>query len=108
MTRKVIITDAVTGKPLRETYVQEEQKFFGMGIRDVVWGIVLLSAITSFMVNSNNLQKSSQETLGRLIDFRDNSDSFQTQIYNTRFVNGYPADPNFKLPNKGFIAKENQ
>lgn len=103
MTRKIKIIDVESGKELRETYTDSDPKFFGMGIRDVVWGIALSAVITTFFMNSDANQKTLLLTVNRLADFRDNSDSFQTQVYGTRFRNGEPIDSNFRLPNRGNI-----
>ena len=103
MTRKVIITDADSGKQLRETYVHDEPKFFGMGIRDVVWGILLTVAIITFFTNSDANQKTMQATLNRLVDFRDNSDSWNTYAFGTRFKDGQPLDRNFIVKNYGNV-----
>lgn len=103
MTRKVKIIDAETGRELRETYTQEEIKIFGFSFPDVVKGIGLAITVGIFLINSDAVQKKQQVTLDRLVDFRDNSDSFQTTVYGVRFKNGEPIDPNYKINNHGNI-----
>lgn len=98
MTRKVKIMDAETGRVLRETYVEEPSKVLGMFTpADIAKGASFLVVAAIFLINLDNAQKSNQATLARLVDFRDNSDSFQTTVYGTRFRNGEPIDANFKV-----------
>lgn len=109
MVRKVKITDAITGEELREDYVRNQPLIFGfLSPSDVLkFGSAVIMVIV-FFVNGQNDKKMMQDNLSelkittsRLVDFKENSDGFNSQVYNTRFRNGEPIDQNFKIPNRG-------
>lgn len=71
-------------------------------------GAVLM--IIVFFVNGQNDKKLMQESLAelktttsRLVDFKENSDGWNSQIYGTRFKDGQPMDVSFKAHNKGVV-----
>ncbi len=109
MTRKVKIIDEETGQVLRETFTNSPPLLAGFfSPADILKIATAGMAVIVFFVNGQNDKKIMQEnlaslgvTVSRLTDFKENSDSFQTQVYGTRFRNGEPLDMNFKLPNKG-------
>lgn len=104
MVRKVKVIDAETKEELRESYYKEEMKFFGFSIPQIFQGIFMIVTMSVFLINSDANQKAIQLTVSRLTDFRDNSDNFNTLVYKTKFKNGEPADPSFKIPNHGLIG----
>lgn len=106
MTRKIKIIDVESGKELRETYTENESKFLGMGIRDVVWGILLSVSAITFCINSDTHQKTMEKTLDRLVNFKNNSDSFQSYAWGTRIVDGQPIDINYKIGNRGNLNQK--
>lgn len=111
MTRKVKIIDAETGQQLRETYTSEPRLIFGwLTIQDAFKAASFLVAATIFFINGEIRIRGIQETQGamtitlsRMVDFRDNADSFNTLVYKTKFKNGEPVDQNFKIPNNGNV-----
>lgn len=109
MVRKVKVTDANTGETLREDYVPTQPLLFGfMSPSDILKVGSATLAVVVFFVNGQNDKKLMQDNLAamqvsvsRLTDFRDNSDRWNTTVYNTGFRNGEPIDPSFKVRNKG-------
>lgn len=112
-TREVEIRDKETGQVLRETYVPDSIKLFGifeLTPKDLLTYGGIIVAVITFFINGQNDKKLMQANLSemkvttsRLVDFRDNSDSWNAQVYGTRFRNGEPVDTNFKINNKGNV-----
>lgn len=111
MTRKVKVLDATTNELLREDYVPNDKVIFGfLNVSDAFKiGSCLVAAVV-FFVNGEIRQKAVEEnqvamreTLSRLVDFKENSDSWNTQVYGTRFKDGEPVDSNFRMNNKGNV-----
>lgn len=105
MTRKVKIIDAVTGEELRETYTSNVPTLFGalkLTPADIIKFGSALIMIIIFFVNGQNDKKIMQENLlelkattRRLVDFKENSDGWDSQVYGTRFRDGQPVDNTF-------------
>ncbi len=111
MVREVKIIDKKTGEVLREDYISATPTLLGFSIPDMfkIGGAIL--AVVVFFVNGQNdkdfMQKTlaaQQVTLSRLTDFKENSDSWNTYAYGTRFLDGQPLDRAFKIDNnKGIV-----
>lgn len=113
--REIEIRDKRTGQVLRETYTPDSIRLFGvleLTPKDLLSYVGLVITIIIFFVNGQNDKKIMQQNLAemkvttsRLVDFRDNSDAWDSQVYGTRFRNGEPVDSNFKMNNRGTIYK---
>lgn len=111
MVREVDIFDRKTGEKLREDYVPVGFTIFGCSIPDLIKIGGALLAIVVFFVNGQADKKNMQEAIttnahniSRLIDFKDNTDSWNTYAYGTRFVDGQPLDKTYRVEtNKGIV-----
>lgn len=111
MVRKVKIIDATSGEELRETYAPATPMLFGfLSPSDVLKFGSAAVMIVVFFVNGQNDKKMMQEnltalqtTVSRLTDFKENSDAWNSQVYNTRFRDGEPVDLNYKPKTKGVV-----
>lgn len=114
MVREVEIRDKKTGQILRETYTQNTHTFFGslnMTASDIIKISGVFITVIIFFINSQHDKKVMQQTLdelkittSRLVDFKENSDGWDSQVFGTRFRNGEPIDTNFKIHNQGKIG----
>lgn len=114
MVREVEIRDKKTGQILRETYTQNTHTFFGplnISASDIIKIAGLIIMIIIFFINGQNDKKIMQQSLdelkattSRLIDFKENSDGWDSQVFGTRFRNGEPIDTNFKVHNQGKLG----
>lgn len=113
--RQIKVIDAKTGQTLREDYIpaaSNDKVIFGLlTVSDAFKIGSFLVAAVIFFVNGEIRQKAVEEnqknmteTLSRLVDFKENSDAWNSQVFGTRFRNGEPIDNHFKTKNNGNVT----
>lgn len=114
MVRKVKILDADTGQPLREAYIPDEKKIFGVfTVADLikagsVW-IGIIGMVIGFDYRLKNLESDKiivTSSITKMIDFVKASDTFNSSTYGVQFDNGKPINPSYEINNRGNLNQK--
>lgn len=112
MTREVKIVDKKTGEILRETYVSQERKFWGMfTLADIIKTGSIWVAIIAFVLGMDYRVKYLEQdrvlvaaSMVKMTEFVKSSDNFNSTMWGTQFDNGKPINPSYRANNKGYVT----